>query len=1266
MIETLTLADLCRSRTPLAFSPETPLSEALAVMRGQRTSAVVIVVDDRPVGIFTERDALALIVREAYDPDAPLGRLMTPNPITVPPELSFAEGYARMAAEGIRHLVVVDAVDRLRGVLSETDFAQALGTEELLIPRAVGDLMTRDPVSLPPQATLAEALRLMNERRISSVLVVAAGRVLGIITERDAVRLAGATLDLGLTPVRSQMSQPVYCIHPDAPAHEAGPLMRALGVRRLAVTDDSGRLVGILTRRDLLKDLQATHLRLLRQLVADQGRALNDARRQLSDQSVLRSLLEHSADLGIVAADAQRVVRFANQAALRALGRESLATECQDLREFLLATGLTIPDWAERLAALETGVGLALDLYHAVGEGSRWLRLTASLIRDAGGACDGYLLTLRDRTQEHTAAERLRAISANAPSGIGLYDLQGHLRLANPAFLDLLGYADHPQELLGSHFVAIIAPEDQERARTNFRRLLAGEIPSYQVERSYRRRDGRLIRADVAVSAIHDAAGHLTEALAIVNDISDLSRAQERLLEAQALAHLGSWEYDTVEDRLLWSDEAYRIFGQPLGTPLDLGDFLAMVHPEDREAVSAAYQQSLTVVAPYQIEHRIRRADGSERWVRERAVHLTDDSGRVTRSLGTVHDITEEHAAQAQQRLISALFDNTSEGILITDAHNRILAVNPAFTTLTGYPVAEVLGRDPSLLNSGRHDAAFFRDLWRQLEATGAWSGEIWNRRKNGEIFPAWLQINRVLDTEGRVTQHVAVFSDLSAAQRSAAEIAYLSHFDPLTGLPNGAHLRELLLAALGEPAAGAPIGAVSLADALPAASPAHFAPAAAPGPEPRDAPDETGAGAGADVAGGAQAPAPDLALLVLDLDRFQDLVASHGYLVGDKALRILGQRLAASAAPGDILARLAGDSFVLARPLATGPGAPPPRHQATAAAHALRELVNRPLDLDGLPDLRLTASLGVALYPQDDAVASSLLRKAEVALKRAKEAGRAGLAFYRPEMTQAARRRLQVENELRRALELGELRLHYQPIVAVASGALVAVEALLRWEHPLLGLIGPQEFIDVVEEGDLVHPVGRWVLAEAGAQARDWQDLPQPPRVSINISGPEIDSGTLARDLEETLKRTGLDPRRLEIEVIERVLMQDPDRALAELQRVHDLGVTIALDDFGTGYSSLSYLKRLPLDFLKIDMSFIRNLTRDPGDAAIVQSTIAMAHHFGIQVIAEGVETQEQFDYLAAAGCDLAQGYLLGPPTTAAAITAILRANPGGSAPGA
>ena len=1242
MIENLTLADLCRSRRPLAFATDQTLSLALAAMNAQRTSAVVIVTDDRPVGIFTERDALALIVRDAYDPAAPLRQVMTLNPITAPPELGFAEGYARMVGEGIRHLVVVDAAGLLLGVLSETDFSQAMGAEELFIPRTISDLMTRDLVSLPPGAPVAEALRLMTQRRISSVLIVEAGQVLGVLSERDAIRLAGAALDLGQTPILTQMSHPVHCIHPDTPAHEASPLMRALGVRRLAVTDDDGRLVGILTRRDLLKDVQTTHLRLLRQVVADQGRALNDARRQLSEQGVLRSLLEHSANLGIVAADAQQIVRFVNPAALAALGLEGLVSG-QELPGLLAAAGLAVKDCAERLANLRDGAGLALDLSRPDGAGSRWLRLTASVIRDAKGVRDGYLLTLLDRTQEYADAERLRAISASALSGIALYDLQGRLRLANPALLDLLGYADHPDELIGRHFADIIAAEDLERAREHFARLLGGEIPSYRLERSYRRRDGRLVRADVAVSAIRDAGGRLTEALAIINDISQLRRAQERLLEAQALAHLGSWEYDPVADRLLWSDEAYRLFGLPLGTPLDLGAFLDLVHPEDREAVSVAYQQSLTRLAPYEIEHRIRRADGSERWVRERAVHLTDPKGEVSRSLGTVHDITEEQAAQAQQRLMTALFDNTSEGILITDARNRILAVNPAFTAITGYPAAEVLGRNPSLLSSGRHEAAFFRDLWRQLEATGAWSGEIWNRRKNGEIYPEWLQINRVCDAEGRVMQHVALFSDLSVAQRSAEEIAYLSHFDPLTGLPNSAHLRELLLAAMGEPADVAETEDASTAGAVTA----PCAPTAPPGPGHQATPGEA-------LAASTASP-PGLALVVLDLDHFQDLVASHGYLAGDEALRTLGQRLAAGAAPGDILARLAGDSFVLARPLACGAEALPPAAQATEAARALQELVNRPLDLDGLPDLRLTASFGVALYPQDDGTVTSLLRKAEAALKRAKESGRAGLAFYRPEMTQAARRRLQVENELRRALELGELRLHYQPIVAVRTGATVAVEALLRWQHPRLGLVGPREFIDVVERGDLVHPVGRWVLAEASAQALAWQGLPRPPRVSINVSGPEIDSGNLARDLEETLRRTGLDPRRLEIEVLERVLMQDPDRALAELRRIHDLGIAIALDDFGTGYSSLSYLKRLPLDYLKIDMSFIRNLTSDPGDAAIVQSTIAMAHHFSIQVIAEGVETQEQFDYLAGAGCDLVQGYLLGRPVAAATITPTL-----------
>lgn len=538
---------------------------------------------------------------------------------------------------------------------------------------------------------------------------------------------------------------------------------------------------------------------------------------------------------------------------------------------------------------------------------------------------------------------------------------------------------------------------------------------------------------------------------------------------------------------------------------------------------------------------------------------------------------------------------------MITDADNRIVAVNPGFTLITGYSAAEVIGRNPRLLSSGRHDAPFYRALWEQLLRTGAWRGEVWNRRKNGEIYPERLQINQVRGPDGEVIQHVAILSDLSAAQRSAAEIDYLSYHDPLTGLPNLARLR------------------VQLTESLERAATARRR----------------------------------IALLILDLDSFSDLVASHGHLAGDDALKTIGARLIAESPPTDILARLASDRFVIARPLEPELDA---AVQATQIAQALRQVVRRPLELPGLPDLTVTATLGIAVYPEDGANVTTLLRNAESALSQAKLAGRSSTAFYRPELTQAARRRIQMESELRRAIECDELRLLYQPIVSVTSKTIVAAEALLRWQHPNDGLVTPRDFIEAVEHSELVHPVGRWVLEQAAAQARDWLSHGRV-RISINISAPQIAAGNLARQIEEVLDQTGLDPRLLGVEVLERILLRDPDQALAELGRIRDLGVSIALDDFGSGYSSLGYLKRLPVDYLKIDRGFIRHLTSDPIDEAIVRSTIAMAHNLGLQVIAEGVETADQLAHLASAGCDLVQGYLLGRPMMPGQIGTMLKA---------
>ena len=401
MIETLTLADLCQSRPPFVLSPEDPLGPAVAAMGERRISSVVLAIAGRPVGIFTERDALSLLARGAYDPSSPLRERMSPDLLTATPELTFAEGYARMSARGCRHLVLVDSAGQLVGVLSETDFARILGGGDLLGEQRVADLMTRDPVNLPPEVTVAEALRIMVERRISSVVVAEAGRAIGILSERDAVRLAGSELDLGSTPLARRMSLPLQSIGADRPAREAGTRMRELGIRRLVVEDEQGRLVGILTRRDLLKDVQEIYLKLLRRVIAVQGEALQDAEDELRELNQWKRMLEQCGLPGLILADSGGVIRFINDAALRALGLTAESSVRLGLDELLDAAGLAESDLPGRLAAARD---LTVELPRESDSGRRWLRILGTETADDLGS--GVVLAIQDITEERAAPDR--------------------------------------------------------------------------------------------------------------------------------------------------------------------------------------------------------------------------------------------------------------------------------------------------------------------------------------------------------------------------------------------------------------------------------------------------------------------------------------------------------------------------------------------------------------------------------------------------------------------------------------------------------------------------------------------------------------------------------------------------------------------------------------------------------------------------------------------------------------------------------------------
>ncbi|MDY7063770.1 hypothetical protein PsexTeo8_01670 [Pseudomonas extremaustralis] len=541
-------------------------------------------------------------------------------------------------------------------------------------------------------------------------------------------------------------------------------------------------------------------------------------------------------------------------------------------------------------------------------------------------------------------------------------------------------------------------------------------------------------------------------------------------------------------------------------------------------------------------------------------------------------------------RQAAAVFDCTREGVLVTDAKGLIVHVNRAFMEITGYRREDVMGRLPSLFKSGRHSALFYQQMFQSLQRNGEWSGEIWNRRKSGEIYPQWQTIRVIYDDQNHLSHYVAVFSDISAIKESEHELAHLAHHDPLTDLPNRLLFTDRAKQALAS----------------------------------------------------AQTQKRGCALLLLDLDHFKIINDSLGHNVGDQLLKLAGERLQALLGPSVTLARLGGDEFAVLAESCTQVV------QAAALAQRILAALQQPFNFDG-HQLFVSASIGISLFPNDALSAEQLLRNADSALFKAKSAGREGYALYTEELTAHAQNRVEIAGELRRALQQEELRVYYQPVHDLHDGRLVGVEALVRWQHPERGLVPPGEFIPIAERTGLIADIDGWVMNQACRQMCQWLADGVPVRfVAVNVSSRLFARRELYEQVAKVLRDTGLDPTFLELEVTESAVMDDPEVALEQLHRLRELGLRLAIDDFGTGYSSLLRLKRLPVQKLKIDQGFVAGLPWDEDDAAIVRVVIALAKSMGMQVQAEGIEQVEQAQFLLDLACDMGQGYWFGRPMPA------------------
>ncbi|AZC34627.1 phosphodiesterase DibA [Pseudomonas chlororaphis] len=567
--------------------------------------------------------------------------------------------------------------------------------------------------------------------------------------------------------------------------------------------------------------------------------------------------------------------------------------------------------------------------------------------------------------------------------------------------------------------------------------------------------------------------------------------------------------------------------------------------------------------------------------------------GRLLRLLGADAWLLHQREDRERLRQAAAVFDCTREGVLVSDRRGQIVHVNRAFIEITGYQREEVLGRQPSMFKSGHHTADFYQAMFDSLNTTGEWSGEIWNRRKCGEIYPQWQTIRAIRDDDGQLSHYVAVFSDISAIKDSEHELAHLAHHDPLTDLPN-----RLLFTDRAEQALAS-----------------------------------------------AQIHKRGCALLMVDLDHFKMINDSLGHNVGDRLLKAVAQRLQGMFGPGITLARLGGDEFAVLVESCGQPG------QAAVLAQRIIDGVKQPFLMDE-NQLFINASIGISLFPSDALSAEQLLRNADTALFKAKSAGRDSYALYTEELTAHAQQRVEIAFELRRALEQQELRVFYQPVHDLASSRLVGVEALVRWEHPQRGLVSPGEFIPIAERTGLIAEIDAWVMQQACRQMCQWQAAGMELSfVAVNVSSRLFARRELYQQVAQVLHDTGLDPAYLELEVTESAVMEDPEVALEQMHRLRELGLRLAIDDFGTGYSSLLRLKRLPVQKLKIDQGFVAGLPWDEDDAAISRVIIALAQSMGMQVHAEGIEQVEQARFLLDQGCDLGQGYWFGRPVPAAQL---------------
>ncbi|MDD2651711.1 MAG: EAL domain-containing protein [Sulfurimonas sp.] len=658
-------------------------------------------------------------------------------------------------------------------------------------------------------------------------------------------------------------------------------------------------------------------------------------------------------------------------------------------------------------------------------------------------------------------------------------------------------------------------------------------------------------------------------------------------LEAQKLANIGHWELDLATGVLYWSDEVYRIFGlesQEFDATYEA--FLSYVHPEDLEMVNDAYLKSLQERKGYHIEHRIVRKNGEIGFVEERCEHKFLADGTALGSIGTVHDITDKKIAESELFLASILFKKINDGVMITDADQKIITVNDAFGKISGYEREEIIGKAPNIVSSGWHDKKFYEELWHAINTDGYWNGEMIDRRKDGELYTAELSIIAIHDKKGELTNYISIVNDISEKKQKETLIHNLAYFDSLTELPNRALFQERISRKISS----------------------------------------------------LKRSGKKMALFFIDMDNFKNINDTFGHFTGDRFLIEVARLMNALLREQDTLARLGGDEFTIAVEDVES------LVDIASIAQKIVDAFDKPIKI-GDKNLYTGASVGISIYPDDAKNYEELVKAADTAMYQVKEGGKNGYQFYTQTMNEKVMQRMHIENDLRSAIAKDEFFLVYQPKVNIVTKSVYGMEALVRWNHTTKGLIGPDEFIGISEETGQILSLGLWVAKRAMYDTKMLHDEGKRLVVSINVSSKQLGDASFVDDICVIADEIGLDRGFVELEITETHIMKNVDKALQILNELYKRGFLLSIDDFGTGYSSLNYLKKLPAKTIKIDRSFVLDIDKNPDDRSIVAAIIAMANSLGKDVIAEGSETKEHIEALKFLHCSKVQGYYFSKP---------------------